>query len=315
MNTDKLINFLREKNTRIFASKTPFLKCKIMNLEKASDFDVFDSFCDQLYLFAGHPVRERFLNLLSECLSTNIEPIMLYDAEYRKKLWQKIFFDSSVILPIPESTPQNDTFIVEEKRVFYINSVIQNSFADIYSLLENTLEQIDLQGAEECFFDAKKIEYIRPDDFHAQKSYEKVKNGNNDNSMVALWLLCRVIMNTDLNIVLRVDSVKKAEDILTLIFKLGLSPKLIIDIDISNNFDYLNIYEFLIAHSKKNISLKLSCSKETTDEKDVFDFLKIVPLVFVERTDIKIQTMQNMFNSILKKEETMRVISHLYRVK
>lgn len=315
MNTDNLVYFLREKNTRILVFKTPFFSSAIPNIKNASDFDVFNALCNQLYLFAGHPIRKCFLNLLSESLSAEVPINMLYDPEYRKKLWQKIFFDPSVSLPTSTVNIENYANIVKKTEFFNINSAIKTSFDNIYFLLENTLEQIKLQGAEECFFDVEKIEYIRPDDFHSQISYENLKNGKSDNSLVALWLLCRVLMNCNINLVLKVDNIKKAEDILMLIFKLGLSPKTVIDINISKYIDYNMLYQFLMLHNEKNISLKLSCSKESVDENDILDFLRIVPIIFVERTNINIQVMQNVLSSILSKEETVCAISRLYQVK
>ena len=94
LNNIELIDFLREKNTRIVAAK--MLPVSIMDSENASDFDVFNIFCEKLYLLAANPLRERFLRAICEASRCDIKPIMLYDCEYRKKLWQKMFLSGSV---------------------------------------------------------------------------------------------------------------------------------------------------------------------------------------------------------------------------
>ena len=285
----------------------------VIDTENVSDFDVFNALSEKLYLLAGNPIRDRFLDLICKASFSEINPAMLCDLEYRKNVWQKIFSDSSIMLPQTVMFIEENAHRSKKKDGFCLNYLIDSSFEDIYDLLDNVIVKIEHERAEECFFDATDIEYIRPDDFHAQKEYVRLKNGENDSSTVALWLLCRVLMKARLNLRLKVESAKKAEDIISLISRLGLSPTIIISFDISKMTDYNGLYQFLINNYKKNISLDVSCSRENKNE--FLNFLNVVPLVFVENINSKLEIIQEIFDTILSKEESALAISYLYTVK
>ena len=140
MNNIALVNLLREKNTRITAMK---MFCgDIIDVELASDFDVFDILCENLYLLAGNSLRERFLNLLCEVSQSGIVPMALYNREYRKLLWQKIFSSEDIMLPSLDCELIKTVEITEKTRKICLNSLIDTSFENIYDLLENTLKKI-----------------------------------------------------------------------------------------------------------------------------------------------------------------------------
>ena len=311
MNNIALIDFLREKNTRTVAFK--MLSSGIIDPENASDFDVFDVLCKKLYLLAANPLRERFVRLLCEASGDEIKPIMLYDCEYRKMLWQKIFSLDDIALPKVESNPLEAVECRWEARSICLNSLIDYSFENIRDLLKNTLDKIKAEQANECFFDATEIIYARPDDFHAQEEYEKLKGGGVDRSLTSLWLLCRVLMNTSLSLRLRVDSQKKAEDILSLIFRLGSSPKTVISYDASLMTDYAKTYCYLTDNYKKNISLELDFSKENSGY--VLDFLSDIPLAFVEKINVRSKTVRNALSGRAEEGEIALIISYLNTVK
>lgn len=305
----KLKGFLKEADVRFVAQRILLLNNSIIGIENASDFDVFDVLCSNLYLLAGHPIRERLLQLLSKESFCGIETCMLYDREYRKKLWQKIFIDADIELPDTRSGIKIPIFSDIEDTVFCINSEIDISFTDIHSLLEATLVKIRDIRVTKLFFDARTVTFSRPDDFHAQIIYESLKNGDNNSSLLELWLLCRILMNTDIPLSLRVENTKKAENILNLIFRLGLSPKIIIGFDISDNIDYSKIYEILSFYGKKNISLEIFCSKENIDH--ILEFANIVPLTFVEKNSVNAEMLDEEFASVLSEYERKLLISHL----
>ena len=311
MNNIELIDFVREKNTRIVAMK--MLSGTIINPEMASDFDVFNIFCEKLYLLAANTLRERFLRAICEASGCEIKPIMLYDCEYRKKLWQKMFLSEDIVLPQCVDKPSSVVGTTKRSREFCLNSAIDISFESIHALLENTIEKIKSEGAGECFFDATEITYIRPDDFHAQKAYDEIKSGAADRSLISLWLLCRVLMNTSLSLRLRVDSQKKAEDILSLVYRLGLLPRVIISYDASTMMDYSDMYQYLIDNHKKNISLELDFSKENSEY--ILRLLSEIPLAFVEKINLPFEIIQGVLSGRIEQEEIPLVNFHLSTVK
>ena len=309
-----MLVFLRDENVRISASKIFDLNDVIFDSQKASDFDVFNVLCEYLYLFAGHPIRENFLNLLSKYLGNNISVHNFYDFEYRKKLWQKLFCDGDIVLSQNEIDVKFEYLSYEkEKNILYLNSSIDLSCKNIYELLDNTLGKLKYSNCEAIYFDARNIEFERPDDFHAQQVYEDLKNNCNDASLLELWLLCRVLMNTDLALHLEIERTQDARDILNLIFRLGLLPNIKLEFDISKIDKYDQIYALLKNYNKKNISLKISCSKENSDE--ILSFLNAVPLLFVDSADIDLDFFKFALSFVLSKEEVSLAIYRLYTVK
>lgn len=292
MYVNDLIIFLRDENTRAIAAR--MLQDKKMDVEKASDFDVYNVLCEKNYLLCYHPMQEKILNLLSKACSCEIRPTALYDLNYRKKLWQKIFFDADIALPQIEFESVKTIELIkksmlksEKNNVLNLNSELEVSFQNIFSLLDSLLKKAMEQGIDTIFLDAENLVYIRPDNFHAQKAFETLKNGGDSSSIVLLWLLCRIFMDGKYKLVLRVNNPKMADDIIKLLSRLGLLPKIIIELEACNILDYVGFYNILIAHGEKNISvsLKLADSKKTENENLILEALKFIPLVFIENIE------------------------------
>ena len=301
--SNKLMIFLKNENTRIIASKMPSLKNGVINTQYASDFDVFNALCEDFYLLVGHPTRDMLLRLLTEYSASDISPIMLYDVEYRKKLWQKIFIDDAIALPQAQVNfyYKIKSYTIEKDNIFSINCAIDLSCESIYDLLNRCLEKIKNNSLTIASLDARKIKYLRPDDFHAQKNYEGLKNGEEDSSLLLLWLSCRVLMNTDMQLSLIVDDIKSAEDILILIYRLGLSPDIRLCIDISKFQDFSGIYNLLMQYCKKNISLELFGAKENIDM--LIKIFKEIPLAFIEKIDMELIEANTLLSRLLSRDE------------
>jgi hypothetical protein len=288
MSDNALIEFLRDEKIRIIASKMPAFQSNIIDSQKASDFDIYNALAVDLYLLSGHPIKDTFLNLLVDNSQSEISCELLSDMQYRNELWRRMFCDSDIILPQPQVKPieckEKSNF---KKRKFYsIDYTINANFDNIHSLLDYTLNEIRTSNAESIYFDARSITFIRPDDFHAQIEYDNLKNGREDISVLKLWLLCRILMNTKLSVKLKVEKNKDVEDILNLVFRLGLYPNVVISFELLDNIDYSAIYEFLLYHHKKNISLEIFCPKE--NDEIIKKFLSIVPMIFVESINSKV---------------------------
>ena len=314
MNNNELISFLKDDKVRFIALKMPTLKSTLKNIQCASDFDIYNALCENIYLLAGNPIRARFLELLSKYSKLEFPPNFLYNLEYRKKLWQRIFFDIEIDLPyvsnISFNKENSDQKI--DKSAFCINSVIDYSFENIQQLFDDIIVKIRNSRTNEIVFDARNIIFLRPDDFHSQKAYDACKGGNVDASLIELWLLCRILMKFDLPLNLIINSDEIANQILDLVFKVADVKDIFISFDFSSNLDYNDLYNILLKYRQKNISLELICTKES--EREFIEFLRIIPLLFVEKMNFS-STVNDVFNNILEEDEIFLINSHICMVK
>lgn len=313
MENNELIMLLRDNTTRIIASKMPALQNKNIDFERASCYEIFVSLCDGIYLLAGHPLRERFLNLLSQLSNADISLVKLRNVEYQKRLWQRIFTDSNIQLFESNVKIENTVYKGNAKKAFILNSEILTSAEDIYGLYNLIYEKIKQTKPDKICFDARKIIFVRPDDFHSQIAYDELKMGQGNNSSVMLWILCRVLMNTDIPLTLSVDSAKKAEDILSLVYRVSSPQKITLLLEDLCESEHVKIYDILLKYHKKNISLELHFSKENKNL--FFKLLNIIPLAFIEGVSIECDVLENALSSVMLQEEIPLVISHLCTAK
>ena len=120
-------------------------------------------------------------------------------------------------------------------------------------------------------------------------------------------------MNLKLPLLLKVDSEEKAEAILGLIFRVSSPLKIVISLEISKKVDADKILNILMRYYKKNISLELSCSKENMNS--LFDFFKVVPMVFIDCIVGDVDEIKDAFAFMTSKCESNLIISHLIEVK
>ena len=207
------------------------------------------------------------------------------------------------------------------KKIFNIESAIDISADDIFSLLERIIAKIKDQGAEFLSIDLTKISYARPDDFHATKAYDALKNRAGGEDIIKLWLLCRVLMNLNLKLILKTDSLKKVEELSALIFRLRLCPKIIVCADIFGNLELDELHSFILLNKEKSISVSLYASREmqfnstaSVAEKlsDIFSFL---PLICLESVDISADIVSLALKKSLTEYEMGLALNYLYRAK
>ncbi len=319
MRGERLVEFLRDKNIRDLAFKTKYFKVK--STEFASDFDVFCALCDSFSLFAGHSIRKNFMTVLESSIE-NIDFLRLSSIEYQKALWQCVFYEDFEL--------SNDE--IESETAFQINceelyikgrSACLSELADlsrdsIFDVLEGTLAQICARGVEMIDFDARNLNYSRPDDFHAQESY-KQENGKD---VFSLWLLCRVFMKLGLKLRLTVNSVLEAEKILDLLSSVKLAPQIYIRFNILARNEYQNLSEFIFKNGKKNISLELYFSKEI--DKDILieklkELFAVIPIACMSMTlntaESLCEILDEIFESSAKIDEREVLINSLSAVK
>ncbi len=321
MRGESLVAFLHDTNVRRFAFKTKYFKDK--NTDLASDFDVFSALCDSVLLFAEHPIKSEFLSVLEDLSSSAIEPVNLLCAEYRRAVWQKIFYDDAVDACVRASCFDNIAF--SQQFIFgksiNIEELVCKNCVSSFDALESALLEISEQKADILTFDIRYINYERPDDYHAERAYLDVKQGKSGD-VFWLWLLCRILMKTKLKLRLIVNSAKDVEQILELLSTVKLSPEIYICVDILEQNEYQGYIDLILNNYKKNISLEPLFSKEI-DSNILFENLKklfcTVPLacvrVTLESADILCESFDNIFADSLSKSERSILISSLKTVK
>ena len=274
MEKERLVTFLHSEEIRFTASRIALALGDNRNVKNLSDFDVYDLLCANLYLLLGNRKREEFLNVLEGELGEHIDVDRLFDRAYRIYVWQRIFNIESNTMHICD-LKKNIQNAYGIEGLFEVCLAINSEYSDIYELLQSNVERINILGANVIDFNAVNIEFSRPNDFLASKNYDAIKRGEQDSSVLSLWLLCRILMNCNVALHLTVDSVEKAEKILSLIFKLRLSPKVILCID--GNVNYADAFLLLLGYQEKNISLALL----TKEKNDLIDALNEIPICFI----------------------------------
>ena len=274
MEKERLVTFLHSEEIRFTASRIALALGDNRNVKNLSDFDVYDLLCANLYLLLGNRKREEFLNVLECELGEHIDVDRLLDRAYRIYVWQRIFNIESNTMHICD-LKKNIQNVYGIEGLFEVCLAINSEYSDIYELLQSNVERINILGANVIDFNAVNIEFSRPNDFLASKNYDAIKRGKQDSSVLSLWLLCRILMNCNVALRLTVDSVEKAEKILSLIFKLRLSPKVILCID--GNVNYADAFLLLLGYQEKNISLALL----TKEKNDLIYALNEIPICFI----------------------------------
>lgn len=300
MKDGKLISLLRDDKNRFIASRIAMLTCDRRKSLFLSDFDVFDILCENLYMMEFHELRKNFLNAIEAESGIEISVAELYSPKYRISLWQKIFDIDAECKRDIEPTPKKINNAIQNK-VFDLNFCIDNHFNSIYDLLQNVLENIKNANPDAIAFDAVNICFSRPDDYSASLNYQANKIGEGDASVVSLWLLCRVLMNTNASLVLKCESAQKAEKILNLIFNLRLTPKTVIFFETSIADKYNEIFDMLLKYKEKNISLGL-LPKES---EDLISILENIPLCFVADVNASQNLIFDAFDGVPEYEKPM----------
>ena len=285
MRGESLIKYLHDENVRRFAFKTEFFKDK--NIEFASDFDVFSAICDSVSLFVCHSVRNDLFFAIKP-YADDVDPFLLYDVEYRKVIWQRVFCEES------ESSFENIRFekdfnikgssLVIFEKATDIDSLVECDCDTVFDVLDRALKKIKEDNIKIINFDVRTIKYSRPDDFHASESYKQFVGGKSGDVFL-LWLLCRIFMNFDLKLRLIVNSSSEAKQILNLLSSIKLSPCIYICFDVFKENEYQNFIDMVLENYKKNISLELYFSKEI-DKNNLSVVLKklihIIPIACIK---------------------------------
>ena len=321
MKKDRLICFLQSERVRTIITKTDFLPSTITKAEYVSDFECYSALCRGISFFALHPIREEFLRLLSDRADFLIDPCDLVDDEYIGALWHRSFYRKGNMPSKSLATEKTVRFseIIKKDDCFSLNDAYNTNYGSIFELLSAILDAMSFSESRIVVFDATEIDFFRPDDFHAEEEYRKAKINSQCASMVYLWLICRVLMNTKSELYLKVDTAKKTEQILKLIFSLKLSPKIYIAFDIKAQQEHEKIFELYLANCKKNISLEPYATKEiSVCELSGYlkDMLKIIPLALIAsasytRGPVFKQAISTVFDGACADSERKRVLNSL----
>ena len=284
MKVESLIKYLHDEKVRKFSFKTDFFKNK--NTDFASDFDVFSALCKSNLLFVGHSVRTKFFCGLKNCVSEDIDPIFLYSADYRKALWQRVFYDG--VNDFSVSSIDNFDIVASDFYIFEksvdIKDLVNFNRNTLFEALDDALEKIKAENVKMIKFDVRDLKYVRTDDFHAGESYKLLSQGEKGD-VFFLWLLCRIFMNLNIKLRLIVDNADSARRISELLSSVKVSPQTYIRFDISKENEYEALVDLVLKNHKKDISLELDIPKEI--DKNLFsDALKklfaVIPLALIK---------------------------------
>ena len=320
----KLIGFLRDSEIRAAALKTPDIASALQKVDNASDYDVFAALCKNLYSFAGHSIRNEFLSLISPFLTEGeaYEELRLY--ENARLVWKRIFCEEESLRrmkPVPKIEETVNFDFKNLDKIFYLDSAIDKSFDGVFELSDAILKKIKEQSAEALYIDITEISFVRPNDYNASKAYNELKKGCGGGDALKLWLLCRTLMRANLKLLLKTDSVKKAEEVAKLIYRLRLSPQITVCADIFSDIDYDELYSFIIRYKEKSVSASLCASAKTPvdNESSVVERLSHIfsrlPILFIESIDVESDILKLALKRKLSENEVELAINYLYRAK
>ena len=166
MRRKTFIDFLKSSKTRAIASLL-FKKSSDFDVDKMSDYDVFSVFCRNMPLLAGHSIRHEFLSVVGNALDEELDIVRLFDEDYQKVIWQRIF-DYESILNLSEYNINSRhllNFDGEHKMAIVLNDSLDLSFENTFLLLDNLLSYIRLNAIGRIVVDMRNIRHCRPNDF------------------------------------------------------------------------------------------------------------------------------------------------------
>ena len=253
-NDEKNYNFLSllDSNTKL-------------SVEKMSDFERFALLCDNLPFVAGSRVGREFISALSIDLGASLEQDVLLNREEQKAVWRRVNGDVTFDCNIAKKRNGeiiNQMIREDEKIAFSLGLSFKST--DLMSVsLEEFIEKISNYGA--IILDMSGFMYTRPDEYHSGLVYNKLRAGcvcdNEQISLLASWIICRVLMhkNTMLYFCVNKDT-KELEKLLKLLDGRGLYPKIYIcfsDIKLSDD-----IARICLEAKEKNISSKIIVTED-----------------------------------------------------
>ena len=287
MRRKAFIDFLKSSKTRAIASLL-FKKSSDFDVDEMSDYDVFSILCRNMPLLAGHSVRHEFLSVVGNALDEELDIVRLFDEDYQKVIWQRIF-DYESILNLSEYNINSRhllNFDGEHKMAIVLNDSLDLSFENTFLLLDNLLSYIRLNAIGRIVVDMRNIRHCRPNDFSAERCYDELKVGDGkiDASALILWLSCRLLMQEKLQLFMIAEKASDIEYVLELLSVIKLSPDIIACMSV-DSCDFDNIFELLINYRKKNISLELFEPKEMNLnmlEEYLNNIISVVPLALID---------------------------------
>lgn len=327
MSEKSLADFLRSPKARIIAQRLVSQK-KSINLKSISDYDVYSILCESISLLALHPIRKELISSHFTVLGQGFSPMLLTNDIYRKEAWKGIFLSQNNIFSQNEYEYIKAPFefwSVERKELHLNDEIALIDFENLnekspFALLDFLLNRIKKEKIEALAIDMRRIKYIRPDDFHANECFGGLCAGKNeDSSILILWLLCRALMNSNVDLRIISNEVKGVENLHRLFNQARVYPKIKISMDIESS-EFIELAPLI---EEKNISLEFFATKEIEKyalQNQLTKLLNAIPLAvcsFSQRSFDKSRLCCEML-AILEKElgceETKLAFSELYEV-
>ena len=228
-----------------------FLACADISVEKMSDFEKFAFACEKLPEFLGSEFYSEFLSTLSEELSEHVDVACLSDRENQKNIWGNLYGEETVCLT-KTGTIDISNLIKEIKLPKKLDAPLSvKEFDDIERLIQS------FDG--DILLDTENFEYSRPDKYHVDLAYGKLRRGEacekSELSALLLWILSSLLMREKRSVYLilndKVDAVKAVIDYIE---QRKLSVNIYICVENLTVEKAFEISDICLNAKKKNIS-------------------------------------------------------------
>ncbi len=256
-----------------------FLCLMSADIEKMSDFEALAFACENISFTVGSRFRKDFLSALSEDMHMRLSIEDLKNREVQKTVWRVINGDYKVHNDIAKTHISED--FSQLFNVSYIATpVLLNAFLENRTELPDTLGLLIEKIAEhgEIAVDMSDFQYSRPDEYHTNRTYQRLLSGEVcqtcEMSALLCWIICRVLMrkNTRLYILVN-DSLKETEKLLRLLEERKLYPKISVCFAADDKSIFDTVAELCLRAKEKNISSEIIVPEEM-EEKFIYETVK-----------------------------------------
>ena len=259
---------------------------------RMSDFERFAFVCENISPMVGSRFRDDFLCALECDLGAELSLGALRGRENQKKLW-KIIHGSDVAAPITELQSPEILPNIDNSQPKNLNSLL------LQGELPNDIDIFADRIGESIMIDISGLKYQRPDGYHSDLTYQKLRKGEEYGSeefcALICFVICRVMMKRQISLYLIADeNMETAEKILHLFESRGLDSKIYICF-FPDKPNVRKATELCLNSRKKNISPEIIISEEN-------DFYENIRELFAEIPALRIYFCEFLSNEKGKQE-------------
>ena len=239
-----------------------------------SDFERFSFACENIGRMTGSSFKKEFLHALECDCGEELSALVLLGRENQKKLWRMV--NGSKNEEALVEFPSLETFFnIDDSQPQNLNSLLFKG--DLANHIDAFAESL----GESVAIDLSGLKYLRPDEYHCNLTYQKLRKGEKcgGKEVCALvsFVACRAMMKRKIRLYLIADeNMETAEKVLSLFDGRGL------DADIHLCF-YPSEYavrkaaELCLNAPKKNISSEIILSEENNNIENIRELFSEIP--------------------------------------